>query len=140
MQCQLNVCEFDLCYFIVWSPNELICIEITRDQSFFEQYLSTINNFITKAILPEDIGQYFMRKPQKIKKQPLSESYSTNVATTSDDISHYCICKRPDDGSIMICCDNDNWTNGQWFHLECMKMSKEKVPKGAWMCPQCRSN
>ena len=33
VQCQLNVCEIDLCHFIVWSPNEFICIEITRDQS-----------------------------------------------------------------------------------------------------------
>ena len=31
-------------------------------------------------------------------------------------------------------------SNGQWFHLKCMKLSMKKVPKGVWMCPQCRSS
>lgn len=142
VQCQLNVCKINLCYFIVWSPNETVCVEITRDQSFVEKLLLTLDSFVTKAILPEVIGQYFTRKSQKGKKRPLSESYSANVATTSDNTSSetYCICKRPDDGSMMICCDSENCSNGQWFHLECMKLSKKKIPKGAWMYPKCISS
>ena len=145
VQCQLNVCEIDMCYFVVWSPNEAVCVEIFRDQFFFEECLTIVDDFVTKAILPEVIGQYFTRQPQKTKKRPLSESCSPNTTTTSScdtsaDSETYCICKGPDDGRRMICCDNENCSNGQWFHLKCMKLSMKKVPKGAWMCPQCRSS
>ena len=39
VQCQLNVCEIDTCYFVVWSPSKAIFVEISRDQSFFEEFL-----------------------------------------------------------------------------------------------------
>ena len=98
VQCQLNVCEIDTCYFVVWSPNEVVCVEITRDQSFFEECLPIVDAFVTKAILPGVVRQYFTRQPhvQKVKKQlPLSESCSPNTATTSCDTSTeiYCILK-----------------------------------------------
>ena len=141
VQCQLNVCEIDTCYFVVWSPSKAICVEISRDQSFFEEFLPITDAFVTKAILPEVIGQYFTRKPQqKVKKQPLSESFDTTSTSQNNSTETYCICKRPDDGYIMICCDNEKCSNGQWFHLECMKLSRNRVPKGVWMCPQCRSS
>ena len=37
----------------------------------------------------------------------------------SADSEIYCIRKGPEDGCRMICCDNENCTNGQWFHLQC---------------------
>ena len=141
VQCQLNVCEIDKCHFVVWSPNEVVCIEIIRDQLFFEECLTIVDDFVTKAILPEVIGQYFTRQPPKIEKQPLFESCSSNTTTASfcdpsTDSETFCICKGSDNGRRMICCDNENCSNGQWFHLQCMKLSMKKVPKGAWMCPQ----
>ena len=50
VQCQLNVCEIDMCYFVVWSRNEAIYVEIIRDQFFFEECLTTVDDFATKAI------------------------------------------------------------------------------------------
>ena len=112
-----------MCYFVVWSPNEAVCVEIIRDLSF-EECLTIVDDFVTKAILPEVIGQYFTRQPQKTKKRPLSESCSPNTTTTSScdtssDSETYCICRGPDDGRRrMICCDNENCSNGQLFHLK----------------------
>ena len=63
LQCQLNVCEIDMCYFVVWSSNEAVCVENIRDQSFFGECLPTVDGFVTNAILPEVIGQYFTRQP-----------------------------------------------------------------------------
>ena len=62
VQCQLNVCEIDMRYFVVWSSNEVVCVEITRDQSFFEECLPIVDAFVIKAILPEVVGQYFTRQ------------------------------------------------------------------------------
>ena len=47
---------------------------VIRGQFFFEECLTIVDDFVTKAILPEVIGQYFTRQPQKTKKRPLSES------------------------------------------------------------------
>ena len=63
VHCQLNVCEIYMCYLVVWSPNEVVCVAITRDQSFFEECLPIVDTFVTKAILPEVVGQYFTRQP-----------------------------------------------------------------------------
>jgi hypothetical protein len=46
----------------------------------------------------------------------------------------FCLCRRPDDGSQMIGCDNDDCTI-VWFHLKCL--GKKKVPKGKWFCDAC---
>jgi len=45
-----------MCYFVVWSPSEAVCVEITGDQSFFEEYLSTIDAFVAHFLLEV---QYF---------------------------------------------------------------------------------
>ena len=66
-----------------------ICVEISRDQSFFEKFLPITEAFVTKAILPEISGQYFTRKPQqKVKKQPLSESFNTTSISKIVQLKH----------------------------------------------------
>ena len=116
VQCQLNVCEIDKCHFVFLSPNEVVCIEIIRDQLFFEECL-------------EVIGHYFTRQPPKIEKQPSCSSNTTTASfcDPSTDSETLCICKGSDNGCRMICCDNENCSNGQWFHLQCMKLSMKKV-------------
>ena len=116
VQCQLNVCEVDTCYFVVWSPSEIVCIEVFKDESFFQNCLPIADSFIDNVLLPEVVAQRFTRETK-----PLSE---VNTLMTNN---LYCICKKPDDGRrAMIYCENENCQNGQWFHLTCIKMTKTK--------------
>ena len=46
----------------------------------------------------------------------------------------YCICGKPDDGWLMIQCDNCL----DWFHGGCMQISKSKASKmKSFICPDC---
>ena len=135
VQCQLNICEIDACFFVVWAPDEIQIQKITRDVSFFEQCLPSVDAFLVKAILPEIIGCFFTkpRSPQ------LSETNTVTVDTSSGSVSEvYCYCKQPDDGSKMICCENENCKSGQWFHFKCLHITK--APKGLWFCPNCKKH
>ena len=62
---------------------------------------------------------------------------TSNDATvdTSDDEATYCYCKGKDDGSKMICCENDNCRSGQWFHFRCLNI--RRAPRGKWFCNEC---
>ena len=123
VKCQLNVCKIDMRYFVVWSPNEAACVEITRDRSFFEEYLPIVDAFVTKAIYQKLLGN-ILQGNHMYRKSRNSCLCLNHVLTILQlhpvilQLKFICICKRPDDGHIMICCDNENCSNGQWFHLE----------------------
>ena len=44
----------------------------------------------------------------------------------------FCICRMPDNGSQMICCDRCD----KWFHLDCVGTSS--VEHVSWLCSSCR--
>jgi hypothetical protein len=46
----------------------------------------------------------------------------------------WCTCHTPDDGTLMICCENDDCPI-HWHHARCMGVEKE--PVGDWWCPAC---
>jgi len=48
-----------------------------------------------------------------------------------DSIDVYCICRLPDDGSPMICCDACK----EWFHQSCFP--NKVVRKEKWYCTKC---
>lgn len=48
----------------------------------------------------------------------------------------WCICRRPDDGSTMILCDNDQCLI-KWFHVECLKMVAIPGTEDSWYCANC---
>ena len=102
----------------MWSPSEIVCNEVLRDESFFHNCLPIVDSFIDNVLLPEIVAQHFTRETTK----PLSE-----VSTSMTNNLH-CICKRPDDGRrMMIYCENENCQNGQWFHFTCIKMTKNRL-------------
>ena len=59
----------------------------------------------------------------------------TCVPATDGFTVGYCVCRGPDDGRKMICCDNSLCTV-QWYHVRCLKL--KNVPKGKLYCPLCR--
>jgi inhibitor of growth protein 3 len=66
-----------------------------------------------------------------MKRKSAADSPEESTA----DSKLYCICQQPSYGD-MVGCDNDNCPY-EWFHLECVGM--KKVPKGDWMCDECKA-
>ena len=48
----------------------------------------------------------------------------------------YCLCRKPDDGQLMIQCDECS----EWFHGACMGISKKMADKlKSYLCPSCEA-
>lgn len=46
----------------------------------------------------------------------------------------YCLCRGPDDGSVMLCCDMCD----EWFHCRCVQIDPEKAGNiEHYTCPTC---
>jgi hypothetical protein len=48
---------------------------------------------------------------------------------------NWCICHTPDDGTLMICCDNESCPI-QWYHGRCIGLTRS--PRGKWLCATCK--
>lgn len=55
--------------------------------------------------------------------------------TPSDEEALWCTCRRRNDGSLMIACENEECAV-VWFHGRCVGV--EKAPEGEWWCEGCR--
>lgn len=44
----------------------------------------------------------------------------------------YCYCRMPDDGNVMVCCDQCN----EWYHHKCAK-GTENLSDVSWYCSKC---
>jgi len=137
----MNICEIGICYFVVWSPEQLYIEEIHRDNHFFQRHIDKIDCFITNVVLPEVIGCWFTRNESAPDVQstrvPLEEVTNGNSRNPpKPDVDVFCVCKKPDDGSKMILCENENCRSGKWFHLKCLNI--KRVPKGDWFCLDCK--
>ena len=62
MRCQLNICELDTFYFVVWNPEEMHVEEVKRDSEFFSALLPEVDNFIINGILPEVTAHWFTQQ------------------------------------------------------------------------------
>lgn len=54
-----------------------------------------------------------------------------------EDRTLYCICQRVSQGN-MIACDNPD-CKYEWFHWDCVGITKQPDDKQAWYCPDCRA-
>ena len=118
VQCQLNICEFDSSFFVIWTPYEVHSEKIKRDDLFFQQCLDNVNALVLHAILPEIIGCWYT-KPRL--PQILGHEGAEMVSSIRTSNGPYCSVM---DGSKMICCDNENYKSRQWFHYRCVKISR----------------
>lgn len=111
----MAITKTQFCDFVVWSPSNALFVErIDFDQEFWYYNSEKSRLFHQKIILPELLGKFF--------------------TTNSDKSMLYCVCKSADDGSPMICCDNEN-CDIKWFHFKCVNL--KETPYDLWLCPNC---
>ena len=134
---QLFVTNQMYCDFVVWSPEGLFVERTCPDREWWVKWSGQCMLFHTRCVMPELCVQYFSKKTvlaastsEKVL-QHVATSDSTSVSTSGN----YCVCRGVDDGTTMICCDAEN-CSVQWFHTRCIKL--KRVPKGNWLCPQCK--
>jgi hypothetical protein len=68
--------------------------------------------------------------------QPQIADPNPEVEAPAQDAKVWCTCRRPDDGTLMLCCENDN-CNIQWYHGRCVGVKKEPADDVEWFCPAC---
>ena len=154
IQLQMLVSGRSYCDFFVWSPQNFICIRVAFDQVFCLAELDKATSFHSKCILPEILCRYFT---VGISHESVPDTVCTNtdmfgnVTVASEETVQtqvvksekpritkktlYCTCRGKDDGSEMICCDNDKCEIG-WYHFRCINMTHAPIDK--WFCENCR--
>lgn len=118
----------------MYTTKDLHVERITPDIPFMEENLETVKHFFEVAVLPELLGRWFSRPPERANC--VSNSASTPSSSESTEVEmKYCHCGQGEFGD-MIGCDNDDCTY-KWFHLECLKLKTFPRAK-KWYCPECR--
>lgn len=57
-----------------------------------------------------------------------------DVSVQTDEPDLWCICRKPDDGQLMVACDHAKCAI-TWFHSHCVGLTS--APKGNWYCANC---
>ena len=148
----------------MYTKEELHVERIKPDTLFMEENLAKVKRFFEVAVLPELLGRWFSRPPERISMNcgslphPVLATSETNTVdsaapttsranlgdietksnTDSPDMhgtDKYCYCQQGEHGK-MIGCDNDSCAY-QWFHMECLNL-KNFPTSSKWYCPDCR--
>ena len=141
MQAQLHICEVQYSNFVVWILQGIHVERIELQNNFFSLNVALIEKFYKQAILPELLGKWYTKMP--IMPPACSDvgaqtsGSSTHQASDSANIDLWCYCWQPENDHAMIGCDYPDCSI-QWFHLDCLKLSTSKLPKGDWYCPDCQ--
>ena len=98
----------------------------------------------TKHASPESVEQCSagFTKPaiteQSFIEQPCGSTQNLPPDhSSSNNCDQWCYCKEDESIDHMIGCDNPNCPI-QWFHLSCLHLTLNQVPKGKWFCPECK--
>ena len=137
VQAQLHICNLEFGDFVVWTPKGIHIERIYPQHDFFELTVSKVEEFYKQAVMPELLGKWYTKMPVM---PPASSNNGVPTMVPQDNTPPkdvWCYCKQPEDDKPMIGCDYPD-CQIQWFHLECLKLNRTKIPKGNWYCPDCR--
>ena len=107
------------CDFVIWGPCTFLVERVYADEDIWQNTADVAQSLHAKCVMPELCVKYFS------KKYVLASNNNANRMCTVN-VEQYCICRGVDDGSRMICCDNDHCAT-QWFHVKCLKMKRGTV-------------
>ncbi|CAH1106734.1 unnamed protein product [Psylliodes chrysocephalus] len=111
------VCNLKYNDFVIWSLFIFFTERIFPDLHFWNTNSKIALKFHTEIIMPELLGKYSTRKEGSTK------------------LIFWCKCKSVDDGTPMICCDN-NKCQIKWLHFICVGLSN--MPNTEWICDFCK--
>lgn len=162
--CDVEYCDFCVCTFADTAGESAIHIErIHKNSQFWINCVETAKSFFRTCLLPELMGSWYTR-PVAVdssngQSAQATEHSQTDVTDTAvhqqsnsqldysplHDLTNenqplptYCYCRGPEFGK-MLACDNKDCVI-EWFHIECLKLKVNMIPKGKWYCPDCRKN
>ncbi|XP_060085336.1 uncharacterized protein LOC132564723 [Ylistrum balloti] len=148
VQTQMFVTKREFCDFVVWTEQDMHIERIEPNDQLWQEMSTTAKDFHSIAIMPELVGKFYSH-PSRTSHAETRQDGPLNVvngATTLpgddrviDDKEHvYCICQQPETPDReMVACENEN-CKLEWFHLDCLKLTKSRLPKGKWYCPDCK--
>jgi len=126
IQGQMWITNRKCCDFVCWTPVGMHIEWLKLDEEVFDGIKPALDLFFRDVLLPHWLKGY-------TTALETVESPSTSNETPAD----YCWCKRREFGK-MTACDNRKCSSGQWFHFECVKLTRK--PRGNWYCSeQCKS-
>ena len=55
----MKLSQTSYCDLVVWNEEELIVVQVKKDDTFIEETIKKITSFYTRAVLPELLGRWF---------------------------------------------------------------------------------
>ena len=156
VQTQIFVCDVAYCDFCVCTFGEEVeesthIERVYKNDAFWNDCVMKAELFFKTCLLPELLANWYTRPSvmhsenhqadQSESEQLSSQSEQSAQHQALQSASHspiqtYCYCHGQDEGE-MIGCDNEDCII-EWFHMKCLKITPNSIPKGKWYCPECR--
>lgn len=154
VQMQLALTGKKYCDFVVWSEVDFFMERINFDKDFWNSESQKATSFHKKVILPELLAKAFTKKQEHLTERVEVVAPKENVPSASCEescseiklVQHdektslsqelWCVCRKPDDGSKMVMCDNKN-CKIKWFHRICLDI--KRLPK-RFICTDCKKS
>ena len=108
VQLQMKICQVEYVDFVLLREEEMFVQRIVMDREFIDDAIEKIEPYIKLAILPELMGKWFTKQNMILNED------ETPQQLDHQEEDNWCYCKRGEDYSAMIGCDNDQCPI-QWF-------------------------
>ena len=154
--CDVTYCDFCVCTFSAQEEESVHIERVYKDDTFWDDCVMKAEMFFKTCLLPELLANWYTRPLTISSDKQLSDQNTFSESEQSDQNAQveqlsaqdhlldqtaiqaqtYCYCHGLDEGE-MIGCDNED-CKIEWFHLKCLKITQNSIPKGKWYCPECR--
>lgn len=128
VQLQMNVCDINVCYFVVSTLVDIVCLRIPYNRSFCDELIAKSKLFVLRVILPELMGKFFT--------SPRTEPRTASEEKENSYMYLPCYCQQVKN-DIMIHCANSSCL-AKTYHRECLYTLGLKIFRKSWVCHICK--